>query len=341
MIQLDDYKLNQLRKQGDHYCDELVGEFLSNGKSNLLYEPLMLPVDQIENVASKSEVKKFLLDRQSKPNWLETKKIISGQKLFMKYASEVMMLLGSYSLPYCYAGSPGNKALYLSEKMRQSPAKRLLDTAQFVIQVSTLGNLTENNLGHIQIRRTRLYHAIARYYLIKSDWNETWGEPINQEDMAGTNLSFSHLILNGLKRLGFSLTSLEENSFIHLWRYIGYQLGIKEDLLPENTSEASKLNSKIVKRSFRYSIEGEELTNSLIEYYKTVVSKEEANFIDAQIYSQLGPKVSSHLGLRVDKWKLLLLETRSMVSAFSNSIAIHQHSFNEMKRQFDRSVLRV
>ena len=66
-----------------------------------------------------------------------------------------MTLLGAFALPYCYAGSPGNKALFLSEKMRNSPGKRLADTAEVTIAVSTPGSF-ENGEAYFHINKTRI-----------------------------------------------------------------------------------------------------------------------------------------------------------------------------------------
>ncbi len=66
---------------------------------------------------------------------------------------EMMALLGAMSLPYCYAASPGNKALYLSDKMRNAPGKRLMDTASFVIAVLTPNSFGEHSTATIHINK--------------------------------------------------------------------------------------------------------------------------------------------------------------------------------------------
>ena len=192
-----------------------------------------------------------------------------------------MTLLGGLSLPYCYAASPGNKALYLSEKMLKNQGKRLADTADFIIAVSSPGQLDDDADGRFHINKTRLIHAIARHYILKgSEWDMAWGLPINQEDMAGTNLAFSYLILRGLKKAGYLIAEREIESFTFLWRYIGYQLHISTDLLPANYAEAMVLERAIRTRHFKKSEEGMELTKELLAYYKSMIPKSEAIYID-------------------------------------------------------------
>ena len=96
-----------------------------------------------------------------------------------------MTFLGAVSLPNCYAAWPGNKVLFLSEKMSKRQGKRLLDTAAFVIAISEPGAFDENGTGFKAVQQVRLIHALARYHILHSgQWRIEWGMPVNQEDMA-------------------------------------------------------------------------------------------------------------------------------------------------------------
>lgn len=132
--------LDKQRLKGDEEADRLVTDTFSAGKQTILYGLLKLDAHEIEK-QSNSDIKMFLTSQRIKPTWFNPRKLENGQQLFKQYALEMMSLLGAMSLPYCYAASPGNKALYLSDKMRNSPGKRLMDTASFVIEVLTPGAL--------------------------------------------------------------------------------------------------------------------------------------------------------------------------------------------------------
>ena len=69
--------------------------------------------------------------------------------------------------------------------------------------------------------------------------SQYYGLPINQEDMMVTLLTFSVEVLRTIERLTFkgTLTRLEEDSYLHLWRYIGYLIGMHEDLNPCTSKE--------------------------------------------------------------------------------------------------------
>ena len=66
-----------------------------------------------------------------------------------------------------------------------------------------------------------------------------FGLPINQEDMMATLLSFSVNVLDTIEKTTVvgTLTRADEDAYIHLWRYIGYLIGLHEDLNPCTSKE--------------------------------------------------------------------------------------------------------
>ena len=119
--------LNQNRLIGDPSADNLVNEIFEKKEQANLYKLLQMDSTAILE-AEDSKLKSFLIEIRPLPQWFDAERILKGQKFYRKFATPVMTLLGGLSLPYCYAATPGNKALYLSDKMRNSPGKRLVDT---------------------------------------------------------------------------------------------------------------------------------------------------------------------------------------------------------------------
>ena len=321
--------LDKQRAQGDHEADVLVASLFSSNQQAVVYRMLRLPENEIK-LDGESPLKIFLLSTKPTPAWFNSERINRGQLVFKKYAQEMMTLLGAMSLPYCYAASPGNKALYLSEKMRQSTGKRLVETAAFVINVLTPKSLEEDNVGHIHINKTRLIHAVARYYINRSGWENQWGVPINQEDMAGTNLAFSYIILLGMQQSGFGLSVKEKEDFLFAWRYIGYQLNIDENLLPSSFREATVLTQIIKERNFKKTDEGIALTNELLSYFKTVIPPQQASFIEAQIRFYLGKEVAGYIGLQPDSFKDKVTSLVNSARSLKNMLAAPSDSFDKM-----------
>ena len=322
--------LNQNRLIGDPLADYLVNQIFDKKEQANFYRILQMDAASVMD-AEDSELKSFLMDVRPLPQWFDAERILKGQKFYKKFAMPIMTLLGGLSLPYCYAASPGNKALYLSDKMRKSPGKRLVDTADFIITVSTALNISENSEAQISINKLRLIHAVARYYLLNSSkWSIEWGIPINQEDMAGTNLAFSYIIVKGLQKSGYMITEREKENFLALWRYIGYQLYIQDELLPSTLKEAERLEQAIRKRHFQESEEGFTLAKELITYYKTMTKGMDSYLLESQIRYWLGPLAADCVGLKADKLKDTLVQTLNLFQESTNFYKVDSRSFTKM-----------
>lgn len=322
--------LNQNRLIGDPLADNLVKQLFDKKEQANFYKILQMDAAAIMD-AEDSELKSFLMDVRPLPQWFDAERILKGQKFYRKFAMPIMTLLGGLSLPYCYAASPGNKALYLSDKMRKSPGKRLVDTADFIILVSTAQNISENKNAQIGINKLRLIHAIARYYILNSgNWSMEWGIPINQEDMAGTNLAFSYIIVSGLQKSGYMITEREKENFLALWRYIGYQLHIQDELLPFTLKEAELLEKTIRKRHFKESEEGFTLAKELITYYRSMTNGMDSYLLESQIRYWLGPLAADCVGLKADKLKDTLVQTLNLFQESTNFYKVDSGSFTKM-----------
>jgi hypothetical protein len=320
--------LDQQRFTGDKEIDPLIENAFRSGKQNSIYTLLKMKGTEIR-AQEETDLTKFLLSWRPMPSWYDDTRLLKGQVVFKKYAQEMMTLLGVMSLPYCYAASPGNKALYLSEKMRQSTGKRLIETAAFVINVLTPGSLATENDGHVHINKTRLIHAISRYHF-KASWNDEWGVPINQEDMAGTNLAFSYIILVGMQQSGYRISHEEKDDFLFTWRYIGYQLNIDEKLLPASFGEAQVLTQLIKERNFRKTKEGVALTTELMNYFKEILPKHQADVIEAQIRYYLGKEIASYIGLKSEPVKDRIISGINKIIFIKNRLATPSNSYQKM-----------
>ncbi len=333
MIVTENNFLDSQRMKGDLEADVLIGATFAANQQGLLHGLFKQDEKSIESQPD-SDLKKFLINQKPKPVWFNKKRLQRGQRIFKQYALEMMALLGAMSLPYCYAASPGNKALYLSDKMRNSPGKRLMDTASFVISVLTPGMLEDGETGHIHINKVRLIHALSRYYLTKQPtWNMDWGVPINQEDMAGTNLAFSYVILLGMQQSGFILSQKEKEDFLFAWRYVGYQMNIDEALLPSSFLEARQLATTIKIRNFKKTEEGIILTKELLSYYKVSVPPDKADLVPAQIRFYLGNEVAEYIGIISDPFRDKLAATVSTFKSLQSLLSVQPDSYQKMLSQ--------
>ncbi len=242
--------------------------------------------------------------------------IHAAQLFFEKYASEISGILGLYSLPYCYAGEAGAKILTQSKYLVENPEVRLRETGEFLFAVCRTNGFQEEGDGLFQILRTRLMHAHIRRVS-----NRTDEIPVNIEDMLGTNLSFSLIVIRGLKKMGIYPSDGEISSYMYLWKCIGRMLGIASELLPQNSKEASVLERSIRRRQFRENDDGKQLTNSLVDYYQGNPFFQ--NIEPAEVIAEfVGEEVAPMIGLKrkpgITRLSLDALRVKNYFSDFSS-----------------------
>lgn len=266
--------LSAMRRQGDFFADNLIAEVFADDIQKTAFRSMLDSLTynhQLEQADDFYAVKEVFFNAKKLPDWADQKLMAQGAAFFAVHATVIMNLLGLLSLPYCYAAADGAKVLDLSERIRNKPEHRLGETADFIWDVMAPNAFEPEGKGFTSILKVRLLHAAIRFYTQKSGkWNEEWGLPVNQEDMAGTNLSFSFIVVRGLRKFGLKVEYPQQQAFMHLWNVIGFLLGVDERLLPETGKEALLLEEAIRIRNFKTSEHGQSLTRSLINYFSTV-----------------------------------------------------------------------
>lgn len=219
-----------------------------------------------------------------------------AQEFFERRGDMYLAILGFYSLPYCYAFASGAQVLVRSQRILDQIGERLGETTRFVLDIFKPGAFTSQDEAFLTCAKVRLIHAYSRYFIRKyaRDWSPEFGEPINQEDLLGTNLAFSHLVLRGMTKLGMSPSSKEHQAVLRYWKWIGGLMGIEPSLWPSTAKEAFELDRLIRKRHLKPSEAGKKLTKALLEFYQK-------NIPDSFLTSQLEALLSYFLGKEASK----------------------------------------
>jgi hypothetical protein len=241
--------LNSMRKEGDILADDVVSYlFEKHGISNINRNFDKITDDFIDSLLSNSlkdnkyltePINLFQTQILTIPNWVDWKLVNKGQNLFLKHLSASSLgllyfsLLGGFSAPKIV--SVLDETGYLT-KARDLTWRRLLETMQMVVSCVDINDNTmkPGNSGWKSVIKVRLLHARVRNNVKinnKFDVEEN-GIPINQEDMMGTLLSFSINIIETIEKVSGKLSLDEKNAYIHLWRYIGYIIGCKDEYNP-------------------------------------------------------------------------------------------------------------
>lgn len=267
-----DAVFDQLRLKQDLLADHAAQVLISNpqlAKEINSWEsiPSMLPANFPEELMLYFEFflkkeKEFILQNHQ-----------AAQAYFEWKGDLYLAMLGFYSLPYCYAFADGAQVLVRSQRILEQIGERLGETTRFVLDIFKPGAFTSQDAAYLSCAKVRLIHAYSRYFIRMHvrDWDPAFGNPINQEDLLGTNLAFSHIVLRGMTKIGLSPSAKEHQALLHYWKWIGELMGVETDFWPTTAKEAFELDRLIRKRHLKASEAGKKLTRALLEFYQNSI----------------------------------------------------------------------
>lgn len=174
------------------------------------------------------------------PAWLDPELLEAGARLCRRSGSLGLMVLRNYCLMGGYESSAINKPLVFTGALKKGAAKRLTETTEFWVRIIGENAITNPQIGLKECLKIRLMHAYARVSILdEGNWRkEDWGAPLNQWDMLATNLGFSIIFLDGLRKLGMKPTDQEVRGLFHFWKFTGSLLGTPADYFPESETDA-------------------------------------------------------------------------------------------------------
>jgi len=187
-----------------------------------------------------AELRALFVQLEHVPIWVDPERCRRGGAVFFRCGPLGGLALGFGALARAYCSSGGNKPLALTRALIDEAPKRVSNTGAYVRAVSEPGGLGVGRGGYRASVHVRLMHARVRLGLQADPrWRAAeWGVPINQADMALTALLFSHGFAGFVRKLGLPVSVEEEEDLIHLWRYAGYLMGVREELLCASLAEA-------------------------------------------------------------------------------------------------------
>ncbi|NKB89703.1 MAG: DUF2236 domain-containing protein [Acidobacteria bacterium] len=291
------------------------------------HDVLRARFDSAADTPLPDEVRRYLEEGHRLPGWArlpEKQQLIhEGGTVGLEFGLMVSTLLACASLPECYVMAKGVKVLAYTGRLDEHTRRRLLETAQFIMDIAHSGNVIPANSGDgdgappgelprgIQSAlRVRLMHASIRYLIqhggkvegrektsadVANQWVPTDGKPINQEDLVYTLMTFSWVPIRVLR--DFGLRPDQELAFLTRWNLVGHFMGVREDLLPATVDEAEALFEQIKTRQKGSTGPGRALTRHLLEYVRSVMPFGCKGLPKILIHTYVGTETASILGV--------------------------------------------
>ena len=269
----DDQFLNGLRQQGDDEADECFAQLrdaLQEKNFSELFQVLntndVIVPENMPNALHRflnSTMKMPLVDARP----IDGERLTRGQRVFMTHALPAAMVLLLKSLPEGYAAPNLSRVLALSENLSQRPYRRLLGVLQMVINVSSVGGFDSTGKARVTVPKIRLLHAAVRKIVREhlKEYVTQYGVPINLEDMLGTVMGFSYLVITGIQQLKIGLSDDQAEDLYYLWRVFAQMMGIhpkgqpdSSEYVPRNLAEAQLFYDSYRRRHYVHALDNQE-----------------------------------------------------------------------------------
>lgn len=258
----------------------------------------------------------FLKATNALPKGHSDADIAAGNQLFEDNAVFGFVGLACASLLECYSWDIEAEVLGITHGLEKNIDRRIPETAMYMLNVMTDKAILEKGhtdasvnvplaedrtpRGVRAIQKIRLLHALMRW-LIKFDprgagdvfkgplkenpfvlmmkkdwWVQKKGQPISQAFMAGTLLTFSLTVINGMRRMLVPVSGVEARQYLHRWQVIGFKMGLDTDLLAyfDNEESANRLHAAMMEEFRGPTPEGKLMAATLENYMiKNVVER--------------------------------------------------------------------
>ncbi len=280
--------LESKRRMTDPLADEVINTIMQKGEENSvnsLFGSITKDGDQIP-ADLPDEVRAYFEKTAILPDWADKDLIALGQNIYTRHGVLITILLAYKALPECYACPKGAMVLFHTARLNEQSgsldafSRRIAETSEFIYYAMKPGGLLPDGKGIRAAQKVRLIHAVVRYFLRQNEWDVSlYDEPINQEDLAGTLMSFSALILEGLETMGVDLSAEDKEAYTHCWRVIGHIMGVDDDIIPVNAADSIALGHAIQNHQIGASVQGNELIKALINFQ----NKHTPSFMDYEI----------------------------------------------------------
>ncbi len=282
---LTDADMELFRGVGDPLADQAVAAFfqdLTNSAPGELFGRLVRHT-KLPDEEQIPELRSFFVLGASSPGWVDLRSVVRGQQFFNRLVAHHFSALYLASLPNSYAAAKGVQVLRMTGRLQTDTERRLNETAQLLMDLSAPDALCVNGTGIDRILHVRLMHAAVRWMilhhpsvvrvndtappLVESNeliWSTSWGVPINQEDLAGTWLTFTSVVYDAFDASGVDYTEQDITDHLHMWRLVAHHLGVDPRLIPLDRDAAQILRTRIFARQQAPSGAGVAMTAALL-----------------------------------------------------------------------------
>jgi hypothetical protein len=226
----------------------------------------------IDSVADAPPALRTFFDEvETVPEWVDWDLVEQGARCFRSLGQNSLDILLQLSLIGGYRfGGPTDLLVATGGLSGDSSMRRLGETQKWGVAISQPGGMRRGNEGFTATVHVRLMHALVNESFTPTWDVERWGMPINQSDQAATLGLFNGVVLIGTRGLGARISKSDARAYMHLWRYIGWLMGVDEQWLMHTEREQHRLNYHVLLAQDDVTEAGGLLANAIVDAQRTM-----------------------------------------------------------------------
>ncbi len=231
---------------GDPLADDLIQDTLSlESKKFQKYIRLGMvgKTNTTEFKNAPKTIRDFFEFNSEPPDWVNFDSFKPGVRFFHKNTRLILAGMVGGVLVEGFATNIA-KAFFLTGRLSDKGIRRLKQNNRQMLEIFMPNGMDKYNDGWTLSIRIRLVHAKIRWLLSQSpEWDsEELGIPLSSAHIGFAVASFSSRLLYHIQKLGASITEEERASYMDVWRYSGYLMGVPESILYTTEKDALELN---------------------------------------------------------------------------------------------------
>ncbi len=182
-----------------------------------------------------ASVREFFESFAEPPDWVDLPSFLPGCRMFHRNTRLVLAAMVGGVLVEGFSTNIA-RSFFLTGKLRDQGMRRLKQNNRHMLEIFMPWGMDTHNDGWTHSVRVR--QLIVR----SGEWDiGELGTPISAAHVGFAIAAFSARCLQHLEKLGAKFDAEERQSFMAVWRYSGYLMGIPESILYRDEAEALEI----------------------------------------------------------------------------------------------------
>ncbi|ROO83005.1 uncharacterized protein DUF2236 [Actinocorallia herbida] len=325
---------------GDPVADAVVADLVAEGRGPGMRRIRRALAEGIGAVPdAPASVVRLFAEIDAEPEWLDRDLLDLASHAYCRHPVAVLTALGTASLVGSYVNGAAVEPLALTRRFTDRGAVRAFETASWLWAAARPGGLARFAPGVAATVRVRLIHAFVRHHILTGLPEGSWdaaelGHPINQADSAYTLIEFSLIPLRVMGRFGIPHTPRERSAIHHLFRYVGYLMGVDPRILPRTERDFAELEEIYHLTGAEPSAYSRELVAELLDVImpdnlasqagplSPVLRRTARPMVHGLARTFAGDQIADRLGVRRNAWRHL----PAVMAAPVRAVNVIQHA---------------